>query len=66
MEKQSAVCVYNGTRGPAGVTPASVWSVGFVNVSREMDSSLNMSANVAYGGLECDMVMLQNYMLMIL
>ena len=28
--------------------------------------NLNISPNVSYGGLECDIVMLQNYMLMIL
>ena len=39
---------------------------GYVNVSHEMDSNLNISPKMSYGVLECDMVMWQNYMLMIL
>ena len=37
-----------------------------MNVSQEMDSNLNISPNVSYSVLECDIVMLQNYMVMIL
>ena len=49
----------------AEVTPLSV--VGrVVNVSHEMDSNLNISPKMSCGVLECDTVMLQNYMLMIL
>ena len=43
-----------------------VWLVGDVNVSHEMDGTLNISPKMSYGVLECDIVMLQNYMLMIL
>ena len=39
---------------------------GHVKVPYEMDSNLNMSLKMSYGVLECDNVMLQNYMLMIL
>ena len=35
-------------------------------LAREMDSHLNMSPNMSHGVLECDIVMLQNYVLMIL
>ena len=40
--------------------------VGYVNVSHEMDSNLNISPKMSYGMLEYDVVMLQNYMLTIL
>ena len=40
-------------QGPAGVTPARVWLAGYVNVSHEMGSSLNISP---YGVLECDII----------
>ena len=43
-----------------------MWLVGDVNVSHEMHSNLNISPKISYGVLECDSVMLQNYMLMIL
>ena len=43
----------------------SVWSVGYVNVSHERDSNLNVSPTMSRV-LERDIVMLQNYMLMIL
>ena len=39
---------------------------GDVNVSHEMDSNMNISPKVSYSVRECDIVMLQNYMLMIL
>ena len=34
-----------------------------MNVSHEMDSNLNMSQKMSYGMLECNIVMLQNYIL---
>ena len=39
---------------------------GYVNVSHEVDSNLNTSPKMSHGVLECDIVMLENYMLMIL
>ena len=39
--------------------------VGHGNVSHEMDRNLNVSPEMSYGVLECDIVMLQNYMLTI-
>ena len=53
-------------QGLAEVMPAWVWLVGYVNVSHEIDNNLNISPKMSYGVLECDIVMLQNYMLMIL
>ena len=41
-------------QGPAEVTPAWVWLVGYVNVSHEMDSNLNISPKMSYGVLEYD------------
>ena len=35
-------------------------------MSHEMDSNLNISPKMSYGVFECDIVMLQNYMLMTL
>ena len=43
-----------------------MWSVGYVNPSHEMDSNLNMPPTMSWGVLECDIVSLQNDMLMIL
>ena len=40
--------------------------VGRVRVSHEVDSSWNVSPRRSHGVLECDTVVLQNYMLMIL
>ena len=40
--------------------------VEYVNVSYEMDSKLNISPKMPYSVLECDIVVLQKYMLMIL
>ena len=37
----------------------------YVNVMHEVDSNLNISPKVSYGVLECDIVMLQNCMLMV-
>ena len=37
-----------------------------MNVSHEMDSNLNNSPKMSCGVLECTIVILQNYMLMIL
>ena len=54
--------VRENIQGPAEV----VWLGGYVDVSHEMDSNLNISPKMSYGVLECDIVMLQNYMLMIL
>ena len=58
---------------PAEVTPAWVWSVGEqygcygFNVGVIIYGfNLNISPKMSYGVLECDSVMLQNYMLMIL
>ena len=53
-------------QGPAEVTPAWVWLVGYVKVSHEMLGSLNILPNTSYGVLGYGIVMLQNYMLMIL
>ena len=50
---------------PAGVTPALVWLAGYLPVSHEMDSNANMSPEMSHGVLECEIVMLQNRMLMI-
>ena len=50
---------------PAEEMLAWVWLVGYVNVSHEIDSYLNISPKMSYGVLECDIVMLHNYMLMI-
>ena len=35
--------------------------VGYMNVSPEMDSNLNMSPKLSHGVLECGSAMLQNY-----
>ena len=43
-----------------------MWVVGDMNVSHEMDANLNISPKMSYGTLECDIVMLQNYTIMIL
>ena len=43
-----------------------MWLVGYMNISHEMDSNLNISPKMSCDVLECDIVMLQNYMLMIL
>ena len=43
-----------------------VWLGGYVNVSHEMDGHLNISPKMSYGVLECDVVISQNDMLMIL
>ena len=40
--------------------------VEYVNVSYEMDSKLNISPKMPYSVLECDIVMLQNYIFMML
>ena len=40
--------------------------VGYVSVSHEMGSNLNIVPKMTYGVLECDIVILQNYVLMIL
>ena len=37
-----------------------------MNVSHKMGSNLNISPKMLYGVLECDIVMLQNYMPIIL
>ena len=37
-----------------------------MTVLLEVDSNLNISPKVSYGVLECDIVILQDYMLMIL
>ena len=39
---------------------------GYVNVSHETYRNLNISPKMSYGVLECDIVILQNDMLMIL
>ena len=43
-----------------------MWLMGSVNVSHETDSNVNISPKMPSGVLECDLVMLQNDMLMIL
>ena len=54
----------NKTQSPAEVPPLRV--VGrYMNVSHEMDSNWNISPKMSCV-LECDIVMLQNDMLMIL
>ena len=53
-------------QGLAEVIPDWVWLVGYVNVSHKMDSNLNISPKMSYGVLECDIVTLKSYMLMIL
>ena len=40
--------------------------VGDGTVSQEMGGNLNISPEMAYGSLECDIVMFQKYMLVIL
>ena len=37
-----------------------------MNVSHEMDNNLNISPKMPYSVLECDIVMLQNYIFMML
>ena len=53
-------------QGPAEAWPARVWLAGYVNVVHEMDSNLSISPKMSCGVFECDMVMLQNHMLVIL
>ena len=53
-------------QGLGEVRLALAWLVGYVNVSHEMDCNLNVSLKMSYGVLECDVVMLQNHMLMVL
>ena len=43
-----------------------MWLVGNVNVPHEMDSDLNISPKMSHRVLECDIVMLEKCMLMIL
>ena len=51
---------------PAEVTPACVWMEGN-NIGAVIYSfNLNISPKMLYGVLECDSVVLQNYMLMVL
>ena len=54
------------TQGSAEAAPAGVWWAGYVNVSHKMGSNLVISPKMSDDVLECDIVMLQNYMLMIL
>ena len=44
----------------------SVWLVGYMNVSHEMDNYLTVSPEMSYDVLKHAIVMLHNYMLMIL
>ena len=53
-------------QGPAKVGLARGWLMEYMNVSHGTDSNLNMSPKRSHGVLECDIVMLQNDMLMIL
>ena len=39
---------------------------GYLNVSHEMGSNLHVSPKMSYGVLDRDIVVVQNYMLMIL
>ena len=43
-----------GVQGPAEVRPAWVWLVGYVNVSHDRDSNLNIVPKMPQGVLECD------------
>ena len=43
-----------------------MWWGGYVNVLRELDNNLSISPKMSEGVLECDIVTLQNYMLIIL
>ena len=54
--------IHTHTQVPAEVRPAGVWLVG--NNMGVITYSFNL--NMPYGVLECDIVMLQNYVLMIL
>ena len=40
--------------------------LGYVNVSHKVNSNLNISPKMSYAVLQCDVVMLQDCMLMIL
>lgn len=51
-------------QGPAEVEPARVWLVGQVSVVYEVGSNLNIAPKRSCSVLECDIVMLPNYMLM--
>ena len=53
-------------QGPAEVGLPGVWWGGYMDVLHEMDSNLHISPKMSYDVLECDIVMSQNYMLMIL
>ena len=53
-------------QGPAEVRLAWMCLVGCMNVLNQMDRNLNISPKMSYSVLECDIVMLQNYMFMIL
>ena len=53
---------FSKIQGPAEVTPLCV--VGRVGVSHETDSNVTISPKMSYGVLQCDVVMLQNYMLL--
>ena len=54
-------------QGPAEVRPAWVWLVGYDNLGVIIYSfNLNISLKISYGVIECDIVRLQNYMVMIL
>ena len=56
---------YIHIQSPAEVTPLSVVG-GHVNVSHEVDSHLHISPKMSHGVLQCDIVMLQNDMLLVL
>ena len=50
----------------SGRSNASECGGRYVNVTRKMDSSVNISPKMSHGVLECDVVTSQNYTLMVL
>ena len=52
-------------QGLAAITPAWMWLVGYMG-GVIYSLNLNISPKMSYGVFECDIVMLQNYMVIIL
>ena len=62
LKLHSAICKV--TQGPAEVTPAWVWLVGNNMGVITYSFNLRISPKMSHGVLECDIVMLQNGILM--
>ena len=66
MKRAPGLANNASTQGPAAARPAGVGLVGNNMGVMIYSFNLNISPKMSYGVLECDVVMVQNYMLMIL